>query len=79
MTQKHYIVIARMLKDQRPIRHNDESQMAKSVCNAAEHTLASVTLELATIFKQDNPRFKAGKFFDAAGFPELTNSRMGLG
>lgn len=30
------------------------------------------------MFKRDNPNFNAGKFFEAAGFPELTGTRMGL-
>ncbi len=41
-------------------------------------TPSAIALELALMFKRDNPAFRAGKFFDAAGFPELTATRMGL-
>jgi hypothetical protein len=65
MTQKHYIEIAAMLNEQRE-------------GSACQTVLRTVTLELALIMKRDNPRFKAGKFFTAAGFPELTGTQMGL-
>lgn len=71
MTQKHYIEIAAMLNEQ---RQSESVQGAYGQMDA----IRNITLELAKIMKRDNPRFKAGKFFDAAGFPELTNTQMGL-
>lgn len=66
MTKEHYIEIARMLKEQREeYPHN-------------EYIIGRITLELADIMKRDNPRFKAGQFFEAAGFPWLTGVRQGL-
>jgi hypothetical protein len=67
MTQKHYIEIADMLNDQRMMTRNAERDR-----------VSKITKELALIMKRDNRRFDAGKFFTAAGFPELTNSAQGL-
>lgn len=67
MTQKHYIEVAAMLKDQMMMTRGQQRDRVRKI-----------TLELALIMKNDNPRFKAGKFFDAAGFPELTNTQQGL-
>jgi hypothetical protein len=68
MSRKDYAEVASMLSDQHE-QHTDP---------LARQAIADVTLELALIFKRDNPRFNAGRFFDAAGFPELTGTRMGL-
>lgn len=67
MSRKHYIEIAEMLNDQRLRTRNRERDR-----------VGKITLELALIFKRDNPRFQAGRFFEAAGFPELTATRQGL-
>ena len=40
--------------------------------------LGNVARELALMFKRDNPRFDAGRFFDAAGQSQLTGTGMGL-
>lgn len=62
-----YIEVADMLKDQFMMTRNAERER-----------VGKITLELAVIFKNDNRNFNAGKFFEAAGFPELTGKRMGL-
>jgi hypothetical protein len=67
MTQKHYIEIAAMLRDQMMMTRGQQRER-----------VAKITLQLALIMKRDNPRFKASKFFDAAGFPELTGTQQGL-
>lgn len=64
MSRKHYSEVAEILKSAQESPH--------------EPPLTFVARELALMFKRDNPRFNAGKFFDAAGFPELTGTRMGL-
>lgn len=64
MTRRDYIEVARIIRDAQDSPH--------------EPPLAFVTRELALMFKRDNPNFKAGKFFEAAGMPELTGTRMGL-
>jgi hypothetical protein len=69
MTQKHYIEVAAMLNQQRIDTKGHTGQY---------HRVREITRELAVIMKRDNPRFKAGKFFDAAGFPDLTATSMGL-
>lgn len=65
MSRKHYREVAEIL------------QSAEDVTTDRE-ALAEVARELALMFKRDNPRFDAGKFFGAAGFPELTGTCMGL-
>jgi hypothetical protein len=67
MTQKHYIEIAAMLNE------NNAGGTEKEIARVRK-----ITRELALIMKSDNPRFNAGKFFDAAGFPELTGTVQGL-
>lgn len=67
MTRKHYIEVAAMLNERREASRGQQRECVKSI-----------TLELALIFKRDNRRFVASRFFDAAGFPELTNTRQGL-
>jgi hypothetical protein len=69
MTQKHYIEVAAMLNQQRMDTEGHPGQY---------HRVREITRELALIMKSDNPRFKAGKFFTAAGFPELTGTAQGL-
>ena len=71
MTQKHYIEIAAMLRSMEVNPDHCPS------CAAKHERTAIITRELALIMKRDNPRFNAGKFFEAAGFPELTNTSMG--
>jgi len=76
MTQRDYIAIAAIINENRTgavllANTNGEKEVALK-------TLACVTKDLAVTMKRDNPRFKAGKFFDAAGFPELTNTSQGL-
>lgn len=68
MSQKDYIAVAQIIKDR-----GDLSEFPQ-----AKFVISQMTLDMALMFKRDNPRFKAGKFFDAAGFPELTATRMGL-
>jgi hypothetical protein len=67
MSRKHYIEVAAMLNDQRLCTRNEERDRVRKI-----------TLELALIMKRDNSRFNAGKFLEAAGFPELVASRMEL-
>jgi hypothetical protein len=74
LSRKDYVAVAAMLSSEREHARN----LADGRERASVDALARVARELALIFKQDNPRFNAGKFFDAAGFPELTGSRMGL-
>ena len=73
MTQKHYIEIALMLNEQREASTGQSPAMV-----TAMGRVRTITMELALIMKRDNPRFNAGKFFTAAGFPELTGTQMGL-
>jgi hypothetical protein len=73
MSRKHYTEVAAILSDQRRMLNRDSRPSACAV-----DALSNVALEMALMFKRDNPRFAAGRFFDAAGFPELTGSRMGL-
>jgi hypothetical protein len=68
MTQKHYIAVAAMLNQQRIDTKGHPGQY---------HRVREITRELASLMKQDNSRFKTGKFFEAAGFPDLTNTGMG--
>jgi hypothetical protein len=74
MTQRHFIELAAMLNLQRV----DALLMVHSDGTAEVDRVRAITLEIALICKRDNPRFKAGKFFEAAGFPELTGTRQGL-
>lgn len=69
MSRKHYQEIAEMLNHRRTEYEGRPMEMA---------ALRSITQEMALIFKRNNRNFNAGKFFDAAGFPELTGTRMGL-
>lgn len=64
MSRKDYQEVAAILKAAQDSPH--------------EPPLTFVARELALMFKRDNSRFNAGRFFDAAGFPELTGTRMGL-
>lgn len=68
MSKSHYIEIAAILKVHNVHAPSDDSR----------ETVGKIARELALTFKRDNPRFNAGRFFDAAGFPELTNTRQGL-
>jgi hypothetical protein len=65
-SKKLYIEVAEAIRDDcRPAFSNDEARR--------------ITGKLAIVFKRDNPRFKASTFFEAAGYPELTNTQHGLG
>lgn len=68
MSRKHYTEVAEILRYARGHADNE----------GEESIVGIVARDLALMFKRDNPRFNAGKFFDAAGFPELTATRMGL-
>lgn len=63
MTRNHYIEVAEILNSHRAQLDNEYST----------NVLREVTRDMALMFKRDNPRFDAGKFFDAAGFPRLTD------
>lgn len=66
MSRKHYIEVAKILDDEPA--HNAGALKERR----------RIAIELALMFKRDDPRFNAGKFFAAAGLPELTGTRMGL-
>lgn len=72
MTKKDYIAIAEMLHS---MEVNPDHCPA---CYAKHERTEIITRELALIMKRDNPRFNAGKFFEAAGYPQLTATRQGL-
>lgn len=72
MSQKHYIEIAAMLKSM------EVNPLHCDSCAAKHERTSVITCELALIMKRDNPRFDAGRFFTAAGFPELTGTQQGL-
>lgn len=72
MSRKHYTEMAAILAE-----HQGAFNAAETPAKRHE-VMADITREFALMFKRDNPRFNAGKFFEAAGFPELTGSRMGL-
>lgn len=56
MTRKHYEAIARIIRDA-------EASQFKTKAG----TLAYVTLALADMLAQDNPRFDRTRFFEACG------------
>jgi hypothetical protein len=66
MSRKHYVALAVTLYN------------AREEFPDAREAIRSITLEIAQMAKIDNRNFNAGKFFEAAGFPELTGTRMGL-
>lgn len=53
-------------------------QLAALVAKYSEHVPAIFVAELATILKEDNPRFDAGRFLEAAMYPELIGTKQGL-
>jgi len=62
MSRKDYVEVAEILATEREYANDEERTR-----------LANVAIKLALMFKRDNPRFNAGKFFEAAGFPELAD------
>lgn len=68
MTRKHYIEVASILKNAREDIADTNGEVA---------CVRHVTRELARMFRRDNSAFDAGRFFDAAGFPELSGSLNG--
>jgi hypothetical protein len=68
MTQKDYIAVAQIIRDRGDLTEYPQAQFV----------VRQMTLDLALMMKSDNRRFDAGKFFDAAGYPELTGTKQGL-
>ena len=64
MSRKHYREVAAILKARR-----DELSYCVST-NLARTQIDIVTVQLATMFKLDNPRFDRQRFYDAAGMDQ---------
>lgn len=53
-------------------------QLAALVAKYSEQLPAIFVAELAVTLKEDNPRFDAGRFLQAAAYPELIGTKQGL-
>lgn len=61
MSKKHYEAIARILADARDAGTDE-----------AFHTVSAITVQLAKVFEEDNPRFDSQRFIDATWSPKRT-------